>query len=342
MARLVDIHQLRAFIAVAEELSFRRAAERLAVSQPPLSVRIKKLEEQLGVKLLDRDRNKRVELTPAGRMLLYHATGIMSRLEMAAKDTQRAAEGLAGNLLVGHTDDFFHDVLPNALLDFYFKFPEVFLTHEYGLSYTLLDLLMSEKLDIILIIEAFRTYDKHVESVELEPTEVVLALPKEHRLAGREVVELAELKDDVFLLLPEGTRSTFSEACTSLFEQAGFQPRRSIAGVSTGMQLQLVVAGIGALLCTRAALPAHPKDFSVVQLSDPNTRLKRVALYRTDNPNLRLIEKFIDVICRRDNAEESILRQPAGPKAEKSGAAPRLKRKITEISLGCASDVQPE
>lgn len=302
MATPIGLRQLSAFIAVAEELSFRRAAERLAISQPPLSVRIKKLEEQIGVRLFDRDRNKRVELTPAGHMLLGHAKGIMARLQVAEKDTQRAAQGLAGNLLIGHTDDFFQDVLPQALAAFYAEYPDIFLTHEFGLSYKLIDLLMSEKLDIVLVIESYRGFHEHLQSVELEPTEVVLALPQDHRFADEEAVELAALKDEVFLLLPDGTRSTFSMACTRLFEQAGFQPRGSIAGVSARMQLKLVEAGIGALLCTRAALPLHPQGICVVGLRDPGTRLKRIALYSDDNPNLSLIEKFIEIVRQEDGA----------------------------------------
>jgi DNA-binding transcriptional LysR family regulator len=99
----MDYRQLRYFIAVAEELSFSRAAKRLHVSQPPLSTQIKAMEEELGTRLLSRTR-RAVELTQAGQLLLEHARRAVSELDLASETVHRAARGEAGAVRVGFTD----------------------------------------------------------------------------------------------------------------------------------------------------------------------------------------------------------------------------------------------
>ncbi|WLA81535.1 LysR family transcriptional regulator [Bradyrhizobium elkanii] len=98
----MDYRQLRYFIAVAEELSFSRAAKRLHVSQPPLSTQIKAMEEELGTRLLARTR-RAVELTQAGQLLLEHARRAVSELDLASETVRRAARGEAGMIRVGFT-----------------------------------------------------------------------------------------------------------------------------------------------------------------------------------------------------------------------------------------------
>ena len=111
----MELRHLRYFVAVAEELNFTRAAARLHIGQPPLSIQIRALEEEIGARLFDRNQ-RRVSLTLAGERLLLHARGVLSAVEAAVIDTQRAARGELGELRVGFTSSLpFTDLLPDAL-----------------------------------------------------------------------------------------------------------------------------------------------------------------------------------------------------------------------------------
>src|SRR5690348_10520802 len=98
----MELRHLRAFVAVAEERHFGRAADRLHMAQPPLSQQIRRLEAELGVELLHRT-TRRVELAPAGEVLLERARGILADADAAADDARRAAEGEVGRLAIGFT-----------------------------------------------------------------------------------------------------------------------------------------------------------------------------------------------------------------------------------------------
>src|SRR3954453_10103995 len=113
----MELRHLRYFVAVAEELHFRRAAERLHVSQPPLSQQIRALERELGVTLFERNR-RRVELTAAGSALLGEARGILAAVEHAVDLTQRVARGEAGALSVGFVGSAMYGALPDVVREF--------------------------------------------------------------------------------------------------------------------------------------------------------------------------------------------------------------------------------
>src|SRR5271157_3372800 len=121
----MDLRHLRSFVAVAEELSFRRAAERLHISQPPLSRQIQALEEELGLRLLERDRRSRIALTDAGQTFLADARLTLSTVAAAPQRAQEAARGSRGRLNVANIAAFSAGVLPRCLRAFREEFPEV-------------------------------------------------------------------------------------------------------------------------------------------------------------------------------------------------------------------------
>jgi len=121
----MELRHLRYFVAVAEELHFNRAAERLHIAQPPLSQQIKQLEVELGVELFDRRTKRQVQLTEAGRALLQATYRILAQVEQAISDTQQASRGETGTLVVGFTSTVVYDLLPAILAQYRKQFPNV-------------------------------------------------------------------------------------------------------------------------------------------------------------------------------------------------------------------------
>src|SRR5262245_611264 len=119
-----DAHLLRAFVAVAEELHFGRAARRLHITQPPLSLQIRRLEEQVGVRLFDRDRRP-VDPTEAGSALLPRARRLLADLDAACVEAQRVARGELGTLAVGYTPTATYELLPPLVARFRAQRPEL-------------------------------------------------------------------------------------------------------------------------------------------------------------------------------------------------------------------------
>ncbi len=120
----MELRHLRYFTVVAEELRFRRAAERLFMAQPPLSQQIRQLEEEIGVSLLERT-NRRVKLTPAGEVFLAEARDILARIPAAVEKTRRASKGEMGWLGVGFVASATYDVLPAILRRFREQYVDV-------------------------------------------------------------------------------------------------------------------------------------------------------------------------------------------------------------------------
>ena len=186
----MELRHLRYFVAVAEELHFGRAAVRLHMAQPPLSQQIRKLEEELEVKLFLRAR-RRVELTHAGRVFLVEARQVLSLAERAADAAKRADRGQIGPLVVACGPIAVHTVLPTILRAFRARFPEVGITLRELTMLEVPEALQQRTADVGLLMPYFQSETLQREIVLTVP--MVAALPKSHPLAGRRRIRLNQL-----------------------------------------------------------------------------------------------------------------------------------------------------
>src|SRR3954471_20944169 len=193
----MELRHLRYFVAVAEELHFRRAAERLHVSQPPLSQQIRALERELGVTLFERNR-RRVELTTAGEALLGEARGILAAVEHAVDLTQRVARGEAGALAIGFVGSAMYGRLPDVLREFHAARPAVQLRLRELPTGAALDALAEGRIDVGVVRPAQVEAGIAIDIVRREA--VVVALPADHELAARRRLTLRELWGETFVL----------------------------------------------------------------------------------------------------------------------------------------------
>lgn len=243
----MELRQFRYFIAVAEELHFSRAAERLNIGQPPLSLQIQAIERELGVMLLRRTRRK-VELTHAGKLFLDEARSALAQANRAVETAKRAARGEIGTLRLSFTTSApLTSVFARAIRSFREARPEVHLELRIRTSQQILDGIRTEAIEVGLIRPSSRTpIPEGVQASVMHRDRLMLVLPAGHPLAaGRHAVPLAALAAQPFVLRPRGTGAGFYEQVLDLCEGAGFTPAIVQEAPEPPTTLGLVAAGLG-------------------------------------------------------------------------------------------------
>jgi DNA-binding transcriptional LysR family regulator len=240
----MELRHLRYFVAVAEELHFRRAAERLHMSQPPLSQQIRKLEDDVGATLLVRNQ-RRVELTAAGAAYYARARDILDAVEDAAREARRVQRGEVGRLDVGFVGSAVYSIVPELLRAFRAKYADVGLRlRELGTTEQLRRL-EDGRLDVGFLRPPGGRPGLSIETVLREP--VVVALPEGHRLAAAAEVRVAELAGEPLVLMTRagapGLRDALAPITDALGEEAIVQ---EVAEMQT--VIGLVAAGVGVSL----------------------------------------------------------------------------------------------
>jgi DNA-binding transcriptional LysR family regulator len=241
----MELRHLRYFVAVAEELNFRRAAERLHISQPPLTTQLQQLEEEIGVKLLERD-SHHVALTAAGDVFLQSCRQLLRDADTAAQAARRAARGETGRLAIGFIASLAHGIVPTLLRDYRRRFPDVELILAEMDTSQQLEELRERRLDVGLMGAWLPLENAELESVVIAEEPLIAALPEDHSLAQRRSLQLAALAHEKFVLASQQNASGYNRWLIRICEKAGFKPqiaRESYRRTTT--VLNYVAAGFG-------------------------------------------------------------------------------------------------
>jgi DNA-binding transcriptional LysR family regulator len=237
----MDLRHLRYFLAVAEELHFSRAAERLGIAQPPLTMMIQKLERELGCQLFIRGRQ--TQLTEAGVKLAEEARLVLDQAEHAIDATRRIARGESGELRVGVPPSVMLTKLPDAIRRYRRRYPHVaFTLREMGTS-AIEQALLNRTIDLGFLRETQGPASLHTELLLTEP--LVAVLPAAHPLAKQKSLRLQALRKDPFLFFPRRIGPAFYDVLLGECGDAGFVP--NIVQEATQWQtiVSLVEAGMG-------------------------------------------------------------------------------------------------
>jgi DNA-binding transcriptional LysR family regulator len=239
-----DLKQLRYFVAVAEELHFSRAAERLGIAQPPLTQQIQKLERLLGCPVFTRGRT--TALTAAGAVLLDEARRILAQVDGAMESTRRTARGERGRLALGVPPSVMLSGLPAVIRQFRKRYPEVGLALREMSTSAIEAAVRTEEIDLGFLRETQPGRPLASEIVYTEP--VVAVLPKAHRLAARGSLKLAQLSGDPFVFFPRRLGPALHDRLTGLCVDAGFAPHIVQEATQWQTVISLVEAGMGVSL----------------------------------------------------------------------------------------------
>jgi DNA-binding transcriptional LysR family regulator len=265
---MIELRQFRQFIAVAEELSFRRAAERLNMAQPPLTATIKRIEDTIGTTLFERT-NRITRLTEAGRVFLEEARKAVDQAERAILAAQRAGAGLTGALRVTFIASAAREILPSILLRFREHYPAVQLELREALTALQIKLLTSGESDLGFVVPPLPDADGlNVETIARN--RLVAAIPEAHPLAMAEQIALSDLAHDSWILFSArqspGLYRIIAEACA----KAGFSPTVGQEAAQMETIVNLVAGGMGVALVSRA-LAGRREGVVFRELTGPGT-----------------------------------------------------------------------
>jgi len=289
----MELRHLRYFIAVAEELHFGRAAARLCIAQPPLSQQIQQLEREIGFTLFSRS-SRRVELTPAGRVYLEEVRSSMGSLEKAVLNGRRVARGEVGRLAVGFVGTATFSLLPDVLRRFRNLYPEVELTLRELVSARQVQALRERRIQVGFARPAILdTPDIVCETVATES--FVAALPESHRLAQANLIPLAALAEDEFVLFPRSPKPSYGDLLFKICEEAGFHPNVTQETAEIQTAISLVAGGMGVTLVPSSASNVVRHGVVFVELIEPAPESDLTVVYRIDDDSPTL-KTFLNVV----------------------------------------------
>jgi len=284
----MDMRHLRGFVAVAEELHFGRAARRLHLTQPPVSLAIKELEQELGVTLLERT-SRRIALTRAGEDALRDARAVLAAADVMRRRAREAAEGLMGTLSIGFISLPAYSFLPATLRRFTEEHPRVKLSLQEGTTDQLVNDIESGRVDIGLVFQ-MPDLPAALASRPVHQEPLVVALPEAHALAAGASVNLGKLAHERFLGFERHNGPLMFDAIVATCMRHGFSPQIFPARQMHTI-VSLVSGGIGVALVPASVRALHREGVAYRPMRGEKTLVETVAVWRRsdDSPLVRAL-----------------------------------------------------
>ncbi len=282
----MELRQLQYFLAVAEELNFSRAADRLMITQPPLSLQIQNLEKEMDLLLFYRN-NRKVELTDAGKLLYQRVVKIFDQLDQAVDDAQRTHKGEIGNLKVGFVGSATYDILPVILREFRSMYPDVKVDLFEMSTPVQIDALRAEEIDVGVLRPPVRDGVLQTEIISTAPC--VLALPKQHPLVEVKKISPADLHPYPFVMLSRHTWSGLYDEilglCHPVIQQEALEFQTVIG---------LVAAELGIAVVPQSAMYIHNQDVVYRDLGG-QLPVASMGISQRSNSQSPLVKAFINL-----------------------------------------------
>lgn len=281
----IELRHLRYFIAVADELHFGRAAERLGMSQPPLSQQIRDLEATLGVRLLRRT-NRRVELTDAGRVYLDAARDILTRVDDAGDMARRAERGEIGELHVAFTRSTpLIERFPRTIRAFREAWPAVRLVLLERTTLQQFEALLDGRQHVGLI--RGLTVPAPLVAYKLVDDPLVAVIRADHPLARRRRASLRmdELADEQFIVFTRAAGTGIHDQLLTMCRNAGFMPRIAQEAGESSTMIGLVAAGMGVAVLPRSMQHVQVEGVAYVTIDSPDAASALFLTHRRDDPS---------------------------------------------------------
>jgi len=275
----MTLTELRYIVAVAREKHFGRAAEACFVSQPTLSVAVKKLEDELDVKLFERGSGE-ITVTPLGEDIVRQAQAVLEQAAAIKEIAKRGKDPLAGPLRLGVIYTIGPYLLPDLVRNAIDHVPQMPLILQENFTVKLLEMLRSGELDCAIMAEPFVDAGLAIAPLYEEP--FMVAVPRQHALAHHEVISAEELKRETMLLLGTGHcfRDHVLEVCPEFarFSSDAEGIRKSFEGSSLETIKYMVAAGMGVTVVPRLSVPKEPQPHIAYIPFEPPVPSRRVVL----------------------------------------------------------------
>lgn len=288
----MELRSLQYFIAVAETLHFSRAAERLHITQPPLSQQIQRLEKELGVQLFERTK-RRVRLTAAGEVFLQETYRTLAQAEQSIYAARAADRGEIGRLAVGFVGSSAYGVLPAMIQAFREHFPHVELILREWTTVEQIQALQREEIQVGFVRPPVLDATLHHLTVQQEP--FLVALPAKHALATTSLLLLSELASEPFIFVPSKLAPGLWHQMMDLCLQAGFQPRITQEAIQFHVIISLVAAGLGIALVPACIRTFQRPDVVYVPLQQVTTQAEIEVIWQRAERS-PVVHNFLGVV----------------------------------------------
>lgn len=290
----MNLRELQYLVALAEHRNFRRAAEACVVSQPTLSAQIRKLEDELGVQLVERS-PRNVMLTPAGQDAVVRARRVVAEVEQMREAARRLRRPEGGTLRLGVFPTLGPYLLPHAMPRLRERFPDLQLLLTEEKSDPLLERLREGKLDAAIL--ALPVHDQNLQCEPLFEEPFYLAVPQNHPLAAREALSLAELATCDLMLLEDGhcLRDQALEVC----HLSGAREKPEFRATSLETLRQMVIAGVGLTLMPALAVRQtgpFPDGLHLLRFSDGAPSRQLALFWRRSSAIAPLLRQVAQVL----------------------------------------------
>jgi DNA-binding transcriptional LysR family regulator len=278
---MLKLSQLRCFIAVAEELHFRRAAERLRMAQPGLTRQIQDLERALDARLLERSQ-RRVQLTPAGQAFLEEGRLALAQIERAQEVARRVARGELGRLTIAAIGSAIYDVLPALLREYAARHPGVELVVREMATPAQPDAILRGEVDVGFLRTPAATPGLATRRIRTESMGVMI--PLGHPLAALEEIPLTALQGEPLIIFPARPRPSWADFVIDACRQAGFEPRIVQEAIESAAAVSFVAAGVGAAIVPEGLRVLSRPDVAYRPVAPPAPVTHLTACYREGEP----------------------------------------------------------
>lgn len=287
-----ELRHLRSFIAIAEEQSFRKAADKLHIAQPALSRQIAQLEEALDCLLFDRQK-RRISLTAAGEFLYNNLPKLLNLLHETAYQTQRIAIGKTAILKFGYSSAAMSSFLPSVIREIQSNLEECEFKFVEETSDRLIEGVISERLDAAFIL--YRPDNPLLNTVAIKAEKTGVILPDGHPLTQKKCVALEDLKNETLILFPRATNYVMYDEIISFCHLAGFSPKAIIEIAPRSIAIGLVAAGQGIATIAESLKHTCVKGTTFRPLVQPGPMIKYSCITRSDRTGhwLDVLNKFI-------------------------------------------------
>lgn len=242
---MLELRHLRYYLAVAQELNFSRAAEKLNMAQPPLSRQIQQLEAELGIQLFDRE-SRPLKLTPGGRLFREQALAVIQRMEELQGAMQRFAASERPRFVIGFVPSVIYARLPRVIRGLRQRAPEVELSLIEMMSLEQISALKEGRIDVGF--GRVRFDDPALRREVMREERLVVALPLGHPLAGEQPISLADLAGEPLVVYPREPRPSYADQVLSIFRDRGLEPAQIIEVRELQTAIGLVASTMGVCL----------------------------------------------------------------------------------------------
>ncbi|MBO0323140.1 LysR family transcriptional regulator [Muricauda sp. CAU 1633] len=275
----MQLRHIHYFLTLAEELHFRRAAEKLFIAQPALTRQIKDLEEQLGTVLFKRDK-RNVSLTPSGKFLQQEGYQLLKKVEMIKSSIADMGSTLTGAITIGCIGSAMTHILPNLIHEMAGKFPKMKVNIVETTTLNLVNQLLDGQIDIMIGRPHKEMAHVHSENIFTDTT--LLAIASNSKWNITESSKVSELKDVPFLLFPRAAGTFFRDEIISTCGRHGFSPQIQHESINAFSLLKLVEKDIGVSLMPKSITQGYNLQVNYLEIDELNIPLDMVVSYRTD------------------------------------------------------------